>query len=291
MLDTKVETFLCVCKHMNYTKASKELNITQPAVSQQIRALEEFYEVPLFHYVGKKLSLSEEGEQLYHSLSTMVNDEKKIKNSIRRKKGERKKIAFGVTMTVGDYIMQDDIIALLKEKEYQYIKMEVANTHTLLEKLQEGSIDFAFVEGYFNKEAYDYIPYRKETFVAACGYAYPIAKEVSFDRLLQQPLLVREVGSGSREILSKYLDEKNASIEDFQDIIESNSIHAIKEMMKKGYGISFLYKKAIEQEIQKKEIQIVQVEDFPLHHDITFIWRKDSLFSKEYRRLFQQLQG
>lgn len=105
MLDFRVETFLCVCKHMNYTKAAEELNITQPAVSQHIKYLEQYYQAPLFIYENKKLHLTSAGKILYNRLETLCNDEKMLKQEIQTSSSDISSLSIGVTMTVGEYAL------------------------------------------------------------------------------------------------------------------------------------------------------------------------------------------
>ena len=95
MLDFRMETFLTVCQCMNFTRASEELHITQPAVSQHIRFLEKYYHTKLFHYEGKKLRLTNAGELLRNASLTMKHDELFLQNEMIREGEELKEIRFG----------------------------------------------------------------------------------------------------------------------------------------------------------------------------------------------------
>ena len=101
MLDFRTETFLCVCRHMNFTRAAGELGITQPAVSQHIHFLEEYYHARLFAMNGKKLSLTEQGEHLRRALTTIRDDEALLQKELQDIAGRTKPLAIGATMTVG----------------------------------------------------------------------------------------------------------------------------------------------------------------------------------------------
>ena len=103
MLDFRMETFLAVCRYMNFTRAAEKLNITQPAVSQHIRFLEKHYNTKLFRYEGKKLELTEAGEILKNASLTMMHDETAMQDEMKRA-GESEELRFGATRTVGDVL-------------------------------------------------------------------------------------------------------------------------------------------------------------------------------------------
>ena len=103
MLDFRAETFLAVCKYMNFTHAADALNLTQPAVSQHIKYLENRYHAPLFLRENKKLTLTPAGEILRSALETMRNDETTIEERMKESLSAKKVLTFGVTMTIGEY--------------------------------------------------------------------------------------------------------------------------------------------------------------------------------------------
>lgn len=109
MLDFRIETFLTVCQTMNFTVAAKQLNITQPAVSQHIHFLEEEYDTALFIYKNKRLSLTNSGALLRKRLLTMKNDEKAIKEELKSNYHGIETLSIGVTMTIGEYAIVDKL--------------------------------------------------------------------------------------------------------------------------------------------------------------------------------------
>ena len=100
LLDFRMETLIAVCKYMNFTKAAKELNITQPAVSKHIKFIEEVYGITLFEYEGKKMSLTKDGKILLEAVITMKNDETSLKEAFKERKLGKRKLRFGVTRTI-----------------------------------------------------------------------------------------------------------------------------------------------------------------------------------------------
>ena len=103
MIDFRMKTFLTVCECMNFTRAAQVLNLTQPAVSQHIRYLEEQYDTPLFIREKKKLYLTDAGQILKDSLETLQSDDHRMKIRMQQSMAGKKGLTFGVTMTIGEY--------------------------------------------------------------------------------------------------------------------------------------------------------------------------------------------
>ena len=128
MLDFRMETFLTVCHYMNFTHAAEALHLTQPAVSQHIRYLEEKYEAPLFYREKKKLSLTPAGELLLCTLETMQNDENTLKKRMQESLSRKKILTFGVTMTIGEYAILPSLASFIKSHPDMDLHIRYGNT-------------------------------------------------------------------------------------------------------------------------------------------------------------------
>lgn len=287
MLDFRIDTFLAVCKFMNFTKASQYLNITQPAVSNHIRYLENYYHIKLFYYLGKKMQLTNEGKILLEYARTLKHDDIFLKRKFNDMKMKPEMI-FGATLTVGEYMMPNVIDGFLSNQDNMVIKMMVANTEELLNYINEGKIDFALVEGYFNKLEYDYLYYCKEQYVCIGANDFAVDEVKSITELFNYNLIIRESGSGSREILERYLGECNLSINDFTNLIEISNINTIKQLVRNNRGISFMYRIAVEAELKAGLLKEIKISELLIKHDINFVWRKNSVFVEYYQQLFKQ---
>lgn len=291
MLDFRLETFLVVCKHMNFTKAAHELNITQPAVSQHIHYLEESYQTKLFEYHAKKLTLTPQGQELLNAVTTMKHDSIHLREHLAHFAQENRKLVFGVTRTIGPFVMPRYLKAYLGKHPQTHIRMVVDNTQELLKQLNSGEIDFALVEGYFSKNEYEHRTYSTEKYLAVCSAQHQFSKKPRrLEHLFSERLIVREPGSGTREILEKQLAERNSSIKDFSSLVEINDISAIKSLVELDCGIAFFYEKAVQQELQENRLCKIELSNFHVSHDFTFLWRRGSLFAEYYQDLFESLQ-
>ena len=288
MQDFRMDTFLTVCKYMNYTKAAKELNLTQPAVSQHIQFLEQVYGVELFIHNGKKMEITKAGEILKRSALTMKHDEFHMQEKMRQAAGGVQNYAFGATLSVAELMITDDLERFILNHSESHIRMEVANTKELLVKLDAGELDFAIVEGEFPKDEYEYLLYSQEEYVAAGN------KEVaerfrgaSIKDLLTERIILREPGSGTREILENELKRRGFQVSDFVNLTEIGNIGVIQKMVQAGLGVTFFYQATIK---GKEELQVIQLNDFKLRHDIMFIYRKNSIFEKDYQQIYREFR-
>ena len=288
MQDFRMDTFLTVCKYMNYTKAAKELNLTQPAVSQHIHFLEQTYGVELFAHNGKRMELTRAGEILKRSALTMKHDEFHMQEKMRHAAGGVQNYAFGATLSVAEFMITEDLERFILNHPESHIRMEVANTKELLVKLDAGELDFAIVEGEFPKDEYEYLLYSQEEYVAVGNKKVAERfRGVSIKDLFTERIILREPGSGTREILENELKRRGLQVSDFANLTEIGNIGVIQKMLQAGLGITFFYQTTIK---GKEELQVIQLNDFKLRHDIMFIYRKNSIFEKDYRQIYEEFR-
>ena len=217
MLDFRHETFLTLCSCTSFTQAAEFLHITQPAVSQHIKYLEEFYGCKLFDTANRKTRLTPQGELLKEFAMTVFSDSKHFKENIRSVQTDTLKFSFGATLSIGEYVMPKILSRLLAQYPDMKFHMSVANTQVLLERLNHGELDFIVVEGLFDKSEYDSTLFSLEKFIAVCSPESGYAKqEVSFKDLSESRLILREQGSGTREIFENILQKNNYTLHAFE---------------------------------------------------------------------------
>lgn len=292
MLDNRHETFLALCKIRNYTKTAEYLNITQPAVSQHIRYLEHYYGGKLFVYQNRTLELTPLGAQLFRFASTMKSDSKHVLEVLKRDCRQSTQLRIGATLSIGEFVMPPILAQLLKTHPQLQIKVPVLNTEMLLEKLQDGEIDIALVEGYFNSSAYEVETLSTEPFVALCGAGHPLAaSNPSYADLFKERLIIREKGSGTREVLEHILQELNLSLSSFSDVCEIGNLNAIKQLVENHCGITFMYRIAARQEIKEGRLKELPLTGTIFRHNFSFVYLKGSMHQKEYLFWLDQIKA
>ena len=290
MLDFRTETFLTVCQTMNFTAAAKQLNITQPAVSQHIHFLEDQYHTSLFIYRNKQLFLTRSGEILRKHLLTMKNDEKAILEELKSNFTGIETLSIGVTMTIGEYAIVDKLANFLIHHPEINIHLHYDNTFQLLKLLDHGQISMAIVEGNYPKENYSHKKYSTEDYIAVCAASHHFFTDHphTVNDLLYERLLVREKGSGTRNILEQSLIARGLHISDFIHYTQVENMHTIIDLLKKDCGISFLYKIAVENELQSGRLREISLDDFKMQHDFDIIWEKHSIYTDKYLSICEE---
>lgn len=287
MLDFRILTFLDLCKTRNYTRTAENLFITQPAVSQHIKYLENEYGSKLFCYRDRTLSLTAAGEMLKRSATVMNSNCHAIKEKLKDTQGMKRKLRFAATLTIGEFVLPPYINRYLLVNSGASVSMLVENTSVILNLLRENTIDFAVVEGYFPQNEFCSKLMQRERYIAVCSPSYPLKRDVSrIADLINEPLVVREDGSGTREIVERVLEEQNLRFSDFPLVNEVGNMNAIKYLVANNRGVSFMYESAARAEIDSGLLREIHLLDFNIYREFNFIMLKDSLFREEYESVF-----
>lgn len=291
MLDFRHETFLTLCSCGSFTRAAENLHITQPAVSQHIKYLEDYYGCKLFDTTGKKIKLTESGELLREFAVTVSSDAKHLKTNIALSQTADMQFSFGATLSIGEYVMPGILASVLSGCPDMKIHMTVANTQILLDKLNHGLLDFIVVEGLFDKSEYDTTLFSLENFVPICSPASRYAAgSVSFGELVGSRIILRERGSGTREIFENLLQKNNYSLHAFDNITEIGNMAAIKKMVSNNLGITFMFEVAAKNEIDCGSLAVIDIAGFHEVREFNFVILKNSFFRNRYMKILELLK-
>lgn len=330
MLDYRTHTFLEVYRQRSFTQAARSLMITQPAVSQHIKQLESHYGCPLFVKTGRGIEPTPAATVLYQRLLTMENDDARLVAEVGRltaapTKAREAPLKLGCTRTIADFMAPQLVAAHLVRHPNSPVTLRAGNTRDLVGALDRGDIDFALVEGSFDRERFDYEVLSHEPYIAVAGRAGAkgivtpgagggvahgagtktevdnpadaergasptefrthVARPSSIRDLLGERLILREAGSGTREILEKHLAARDLAVTDFAGVVELESIPTIKACVRSGAGITFMYRAAAAEELARGEFVDITPVDFFIEHDFCLIWQRGSQYAPRYRAL------
>ena len=288
MLDYRTHTFLAVVRAGSFTRAAEELHVTQPAVSQHIRQLEAHYGCTLFSKTGRGVKPTRAGQLLYQALDAERNDETRLRAELDALQGEkdaRPPLRLGCTRTIADYVAPRLLAQHLARHPGEHVLMRTGNTAELVALIDTGEIDFALVEGYFDREAFESALFSREPYLAV---AAPGERPASITDLLGNRLVLREPGSGTREILERHLAARDLAVDDFAGVIELASIPTIKACVAAGAGVSFMYRVAAKPELASGTLADATPPDFAIEHDFRLIWQRGSRYADRYRSLLRE---
>ncbi len=187
---------------------------------------------------------------------------------------------------MGEFVIPAVLSQYLKDFPDTDISVMVKNTENLLQMLEAGEIEFAVVEGRFDKSAYSYHLISREKYIGICGRKffrqYCQNGSIPMEMLFCNRLIVREKGSGTRGILEQFLQTHNQSLDKFQNRIEVSNMGAIRKLVAENCGISFLYEAVVKQELEREILYEIPVEGFQIQREFNFVYLKNSIFSEKY---------
>ncbi|WP_432402768.1 LysR family transcriptional regulator [Wukongibacter sp. M2B1] len=277
MIDIKLLTFITVAKTKNFTRAGDTLNITQPAVSQHIKALEEYYNVKLLYKNGKEMELTEEGTLLFKYALELDRLSKMIKLELENKSAIMKKYYVGATLTIGGYVLPNIIGKYRKVHENIDIILHVENTEAIIKKLFNGEINMGIIEGPFDKSLVKHKKYRDDELVLAFSPLHPFARRssISIDEVLQDKLILREKGSGTRKVFENRLLASGYKLEDMNIYMEIGSIMALISLVESNLGCTIISKEAIKSYLKDRRLKTIPIKDFEIYREFNFIYLGD----------------
>lgn len=267
MLDYRIDTFLTLYEEMNYRRTAEKLNMTQPGVTQHIHHLENFYGVKLFEYNGRQLTRTKQAEQLKRHFDSVRAEEISLKEDFVQTDTVQLKI--GATKTIGEFVIVPAVREFLMQENHS-LELTVDNTENLLTMLSHGELDFAVIEGVFNKEKYPYHLFKKERFVGICGKNHPFAgKTVSLEEAFQEKLIVREKGSGTRMLLQQAITERGHSLDRFRRCSSVSNFSVICELVANNNAITFAYEPIAH---CRDDLATFLVEDMQIQGEFNFVY-------------------
>lgn len=274
MLDLRLNTFLIVSKIKNFTKAAQILNLTQPAVSQHIKFLEDYYGVTLIKKQGREIYLTEEGEILFKYAQKLEMLYRTLDMELRNRSGINKTYNVGATRTIGDYVLPY-ILGRYKNIHINIdILLQVSNTREVIERLLSMKLDLALVEGPFDKGLFKYKKFKDDELVLAVSPKHCFSKRenVELQEVLEGNLILREKGSGTRKIIENKLVEVGYNLNMIKPYMEIGSINAIKSLVESNLGYTIISRETIKRELELGLIKIVPIKDIYIPREFNFIY-------------------
>lgn len=261
MIDQRIDTLISVCETKNFTKSADELGLTQPAVSQQIKAIESELGIKIFVRQNKNLQITPEGAIVLKYAKRIRSLYSAIKPAIEDEKRNIKSLTVGVTPTAENNIISEVLAKYASEKGNLHIKIIYDTIKNLYDKLKTYEIDLAILEGKINDSNFNSILLDTDYLVLAISNDNPLAKKtiISLDELKNENLILRLPGSGTRNLFEANLKSKNESLSSFNITLEIDNVATIKDLVAQNFGVSILAKSLCEQDAKKGKIKILPV--------------------------------
>lgn len=273
MLDFRLKVFQSVARNLSFTKAASELFITQPAITRHIKELESEFDVKLFDRIGNKIALTQAGTILLSYVNHILTLHNEVKFEISQLSGNLEgNLRIGASTTIAQYVIP--LILAKFHERYPEVKLSLVNgnTENIEQHLIKNAIDIGIVEGKPTNQDIRYSPFlNDELLVFTAAQNAIIPEKVSNEEFLKLPLVLRERGSGTLEIIEKNLHLQKISPKQLNVLMFLGSTEAIKSFIKTGNGVGIVSKFAIEQDLANNIFRRIDTPSLNFHRQFYFI--------------------
>lgn len=277
MIDYRLMSLLKIVETGSFTKASYKLGLSQPAVSQHIRQLEEYWNVKIFDHSRNRFTLTPEGELIVRYAQRVAALSNTLRQALKNEKDRIRSLTIGITHTAESSAIIEAIAAYTNGLEKLNLKILTNTTDNLYAMLRSYELDFAFVEGKTADPAFRYIMLDTDCLVLAVPPTHKLARlnTISIEQLKKERLILRLPSSNTRSLFTASLESRGLSLDQFNVVMEIDSIAGIKDLIRRGFGVSVLARSACLDELRKGKLSVLSIEDLSMVREINVVCPKD----------------
>jgi len=276
MADRRLQVFHTVARLLSFTKAAETLHMTQPAVTFQVRQLEEHFNTRLFDRTHNRISLTEAGRAVFASAERIFELYAEMENAVREITGTVSgALTIGASTTIAEYMLPP-LLGDFKERYPDIvIHLKVANTEGIVSMVENNTIDLGVVEAPVSNKNLVVEVCKQDQLFAIVPPGHPLADQETVDltQLLRHPFICREEGSGTREVIVDYLQVQHDCSATFNIAMELGSPEAIKGAVEAGMGVSVVSGTTIRKELKLGTLVALRL-DPPLNRPFSFVHQK-----------------
>ena len=254
----RLKVFRTVAEYMNFHKAAEHLFLTQPAVTLQIKALEDDLGVRLFDRTAGRISLTRQGSILLSYAGKIAALTAEAEQELGCKSGKVSgQLSLGVSTTIAQYVFPRLLGAFLAEYPAVQFSLHSGNTSQVVQLLLDSKVSIGLIEGPARDRGIRSEPFMEDELVLITPRQFEL-DHLSGSQFLASNLLMREQGSGSRRVVETALEKAGFKLKSFQKVIDLDSTEAIKSAVEAGLGIGFVSRWAISKELKLGTLRVAQ---------------------------------
>ena len=272
-MDFRLNVFVEVARHLSFTKAARELFISQPAITKHIQELENIYKVQLFNRIGGKISLTPQGEIFLKHANEILAQYKLLANEMElvteQFSGELK---IGASTTIAQYLIAPLLADFIVRFPQVKVSLFTGNSEQIEDALENKKIDIGLVEGSRRSNHLKYSPLAKDELVLVTSSQNPIGESVAVTDIATLPLVLREVGSGTLEVIEKALLENGIKLSDLNILLHIGTTEGIKNFLKtskNSYAIVSII--SVLEELKNNDLKIVDIVGMEMMREFVFV--------------------
>jgi DNA-binding transcriptional LysR family regulator len=293
MADRRLQVFFTVARLLSFTKAAETLHMTQPAVTFQVRQLEEYFNTRLFDRTHNRISLTEAGTLVYGYADRIFELYNEMENMIKDMTGEISgSLTIGASTTIAEYMLPSLLGDFRKQYQDVVIHLKVSNTEGIVSMVENNVIDLGVVEAPVGNKNLVVEECRNDRLVAIVPNGHALAGHdvVHLDELLEYPFICREEGSGTREVIEEYICHAEGCKEGLNVAMELGSPEAVKGAVEASMGISIVSEATIAKELKLGTLVAVEL-DPPMERPFSFVHQKQKFRVRVMDELLQFARG
>jgi LysR family transcriptional regulator, transcriptional activator of the cysJI operon len=274
MEDFRLKVFLAVSKHQSFTKAAAELFISQPAVTKHIKQLEADLAIQLFERKGSFILLTKGGEILLKHVNKIFDIYNELQLDLGLIKNNKQgSLRIGASTTVAQYFISPILASFYEKFPKIQLSLLNGNTQQIETAILDKSIDIGLVEGKKHMPGLKYMDFIEDELVAVVHTKSKLSKnqQIALENLYEIPLVMRERGSGTLEVIESALKENGIKLGNLNVIMHLGSTESIKSFLEFSNALAFFSLKAIQKEVEKGEFKILQIENFRILRKFSFV--------------------
>lgn len=289
MSDRRLQVFHTVAGVLSFTKAAEILHMTQPAVTHQVRQLEQELNARLFDRSNNKINLTEAGAQVLQYADRIIDLYGQMSESVKALTGDRAGlVTVGASTTIAEYMLPGLLGDFRRNFPDVQIRLRVANTDAIVSLVADNSIDLGIVEGEVDNQLLRVERCQQDELHLVLPLGHPLANEPSVNavQLTAYPFIHREDGSGTRSVIERYLREQGVDANALNCPFELGSTEAIKGAVQAGMGISVVSGVTVARELALGQLETRPLEP-PLLRPIYFVRQRQKFRTHLMDELFQ----
>ncbi len=279
--------FIAVAEMLSMSKAADKLCLAQPTVSTVIASLEREYGVLLFDRLGRRLHLTDEGKFLLSRSRSIVS----LVDTLESELGAYTRvqsIRMGATITVGSTLLAPLISRFEKDHPLLSVQVRIDNTRTIENLLLEGSLDMALVEGVVHHTSLVSEQLYVDELIAVCAPSFPCPSTIALSSIGQYPLILREEGSGTRELFELLLKKQGFS---YEEKWVCHSSDAILSATVAGQGITVISRRLVQSLCENGMLREIVLIGVDLKRSFSLVYHKDKVFTPALEALLQAMKN
>jgi DNA-binding transcriptional LysR family regulator len=275
-----LQIFLSVAKHLNYTRAAEEVNLSQPSVSVRMRQLERDLGAKLFEQLGKKIALTGAGQVFLPYAMRVIAAMDDARHAMDELQGlERGSLRIGASTTPGMYLIPRTIAQFKQRHPKIEVHLRVKDTRQIEEGVIRNEFDFGFVGGHLAGNEVNVLPWIIDELILIVPIGHGLAgkRTVKPQDLSKEKFILREQGSATRAVMAAHLRKFRV---DAESVMEMENPESVKKAVQSGLGVAFISAFAAETELKAKTLVAVKIQNLAIRRELKIVYRKDKHLSR-----------